>query len=155
MAINAAYKQKMQPYANKAAIALNMPVDVILAQWAIESGNGTNSHSSKYNNHASIKYTINSKTAYKRTDSAFAGYRSIDDFVTDYVRVMKLSYYDAVRSATTVEGTVKALAASPFDEGHYGGNGANLLSMLGLNTSGSTEKKTAVKSVCPTCKRAL
>lgn len=161
MSVNSAYATKMDPYAAKAANALNMPKEVILAQWALESGNGTSSMAVNHNNHGGIKWSKYSKTAKKRSDSAFAHYNSIGDFTTDYIRVMKLSYYDDVRSASTVEGTVKALGASPYDAGHYQSNGvpgAKLFNLMGLKVSGTTaEKKSpaapASQKVCPTCKR--
>jgi flagellum-specific peptidoglycan hydrolase FlgJ len=147
----------MQPYANTAASALGMDASVILAQWALESGNGTSDMAVNHNNHAGIKWSQYSKTAKKRSDSSFAHYNSLSDFVTDYVRVISLSYYDGVRDATTIEGTVKALGASPYDAGHYesgGVKGGKLLTMLGLS-GGSTPEKKPTAAVCPTCHRPL
>lgn len=117
-----AYMNRMQPYANRASGATGIPADVILAQWALESGSGTSAHS-RNNNHGGIKWSQYSKTAIKRSDSEFAAYASLEDFTTDYIRVMKLSYYDKVRSAGSVPAAIKALGESPYDAGHYLING--------------------------------
>ncbi|MFD0591156.1 glucosaminidase domain-containing protein [Paenibacillus sp. GCM10027627] len=169
MAVNSAYAQRMQSYAARAAAAVDMPVEVVLAQWALESGNGTSGHAKNHNNHGGIKYSKHSKTALQRSDSQFAGYRNLDDFVTDYIRVINLGYYDKVREATTIEGTVKALGESPYDAGGYllnGVKGGKLFNLMGLTFGGKTpEKKPTTppaavcpacqRSVCPTCRKAL
>lgn len=103
MATNQAFYDKMRPYAQKAANALGMPVEVILAQWALESGNGTSNLAKTQNNYGGIKYSQYSKTGTKTSANAFAKYSSIDGFVTDYIRVMNLSYYDKVRSADSIK----------------------------------------------------
>jgi flagellum-specific peptidoglycan hydrolase FlgJ len=163
MAIND-FILKVLPYARKAAAELNMPVSVILAQWGVESGGGT-SRFAKGGNLAGLqhnKYTIDGGGApftQSTTGNAFANYNgNLDLFAKDYVRVMKLSYYDKVRAAGTVDETVKALVESKFDAGHYGGTGANIKSWINSYKltqydgaaagSVTTEKKTRS---CPDC----
>lgn len=156
MSVNNAYRTQMQSYANRAAAALNMPADVILAQWALESGNGSSSLAKQHNNHGGIKYTSNSKTARKISGSPFADYASVNDFVTDYIRVLSLSYYKDVRAAGSVEDTIKALGASPYDAGHYtlsGVQGGAVANILGI--SPGKLQAPAQPKVCPTCHRPL
>jgi flagellum-specific peptidoglycan hydrolase FlgJ len=164
VAVNSAYAAKMAPFAARAAAALNMPKEVILAQWSIESGNGTSDHAKKFNNHAGIKVPVSRKFyGYRRQGTAFAGYSSLDAFTNDYISNMSLSFYKNVRGQSTIEGTAKALAKSPWDEGHYGGSGQTLFKVLGITSSGNTpgtvpapgKPPAAVPAVCPTCQRPL
>lgn len=118
MASNTFY-EKMLPYAKQASLALDIPVSVILGQWSLESGRGESVLSAKYNNYGGIKYTKNADGNYQ----GFSTYSSIQEFTNDYIRVMKLSYYNNVRVAVSVPDTVKALGNSPYDAGHYILNG--------------------------------
>lgn len=158
----AQFKTKMDSYAAKAAAAIPMNKDVILAQWGNESGNGTSSRAVNDNNYGGIKYSQYSTTAIKKSDG-FARYASIDGFVTDYIRVMKLSYYSGVRAAAATPGIaddVKALGESPYDAGHYTtpgqAPGSKIASILGTTTGASTSApKPKPPAVCPTCHRPL
>lgn len=122
----------MASYAQRASRATGVPVSVIMAQWDIESAGGTSNAAKSYNNFAGIMYTKNAD--YQAGKSAqgtyFSGYRTIDSFVNDYIRVMNLGYYADVRNASGIADTVKALALSPYDAGHYGGDGKYILSRI-------------------------
>lgn len=116
------YFAKMKPYADRASQALSIPSVVILAQWGLETGFGSSSAAQKLNNHAGIK--SNSQGA-DYNGGTYAGYNSLNSFVTDYIRVMNLSYYAKVREVGktgNVANTVKALDDSPWaeDTGYYG-----------------------------------
>jgi hypothetical protein len=163
----AEYRTKMLPYAVRAKQATNIPHDVILVQWSNESGNGSSAKAIQNNNHAGIKWSKYAVTAGKDS-GGFAIYASLDQFVTDYIRVMKLSYYDAVRSAgatNDIVATIKALGASPYDAGHYmlgdvkGGKLLNALGLLSGTTpaptpttgGGSNFEKKPTVAHCPSC----
>lgn len=110
------YFTKMKPYADRASQATGIPSAVILAQWGLETGFGTSTASQKLNNHAGIKANSQGRDY---DGGTYAGYNSLNKFVTDYVRVMNLSYYDKVRSVGktgNVANTVKALDDSPWAE---------------------------------------
>jgi flagellum-specific peptidoglycan hydrolase FlgJ len=107
------YGSEMMPYAKKTGSQLGMPPEVILAQWSLETGYGGSSLAKNHNNHAGIK---NNSRGRDYVAGAYAGYNSINSFVDDYVRVMRLSYYDKVRSAGSVRDTVIELHKSPWAE---------------------------------------
>lgn len=114
------YYSKMKPYADRAAQSLGIPVSVILAQWSLETGSGTSAAAKNNNNHAGIK---SNSLGSEYNGGTYAGYRSLDGFVKDYIRVMNLSYYDKVRAAgNNVDAVVRALDASPWAEDKQYGN---------------------------------
>lgn len=128
----------MKPYADRAGQALDMPGEVILAQWRLESASGTSRLAVQQNNFGGIKYSQYSKTAQKVAGTEFARYGSIDAFVTDYIRVMSLSYYKDVRAAGSATDTAIALGKSPYDAGHYevnGQQGGKILNLLGVKVA--------------------
>jgi flagellum-specific peptidoglycan hydrolase FlgJ len=99
-----------------AAIASDLtdiPKEVILAQWALESAFGTSDLSKRANNYAGIKSSSKGKDF---VSGSYAGYNSKDSFARDYARVMNLSYYDKVREAKGVNETIDELAKSPYAE---------------------------------------
>ena len=102
----------MLPYAQAAAQKTNIPYEVILAQWALESNYGKSDLAARANNFAGIKW--NRSADY--VSGAYAGYFSVSSFANDYSRVMGLSYYDKVRNAVSIEDTIKALGNSPYAE---------------------------------------
>ncbi len=115
------FLDRIQPYAKNAAEQLGIDVNFIMAQWAYETANGTNLGSRKYNNLAGIKYSpsgAGSIGKYQPSDSAHAGYDTLNDFVSDYVRVMKLSYYKDVISTATgennLDNAILAINKSPY-----------------------------------------
>jgi len=153
------FSTKYDPQITRANQALGMPKEAIAIQLGNESGNGTSKRAINDNNLGGIKYSKYSKVAIKKADG-FARYNSIDDFFTDYIRVMGLSYYADVRTAGktgSVKDTLVALGKSPYDAGHYtdnGNPGSKLLAAIGIITPGKPKPGQPAK-VCPTCHRAL
>lgn len=106
---------KMTPYANRAAQATGIPVEVILTQWGHESGWGTSRISQPgINNFGGIKW-VAAATQLKK-DGMYAAYKSIGQFVDDYIRVMSSDRYSKIRNAVSVEDTIKAYTGSPYAE---------------------------------------
>lgn len=134
--------ERVQPYADRAAQATGLPARVILAQWALETGWGTSYLATHDNNLGGIKYVGVPEQDY--SSGGFAGYRSLDRFVTDYIRVLNGDWggYPAVRAVarkaypdaeTRFRAVAQALGASAYDEGHYDdgrGPGSSLLAVL-------------------------
>jgi len=89
---------------------------VILAQWAHETGWGGSELATKHNNLGCIKYVGKGGV---RGPNGFASYATAREFLRDYIRVMSLDFYRAVRSAPTPDAQIYALQASPYDENHY------------------------------------
>lgn len=105
-----AFIDRVLPYARRAAAATGLPVSVILAQWGGESGWGRNAVAQQ-NNLGAIY-----------GESGFRTYASLDEFTDDWIRVIHLPYYDAVRAAARDGDPVavaRALGESPYDNGHY------------------------------------
>ena len=115
-------------YAKQAAAAVDMPVSVVLGQWALESDYGRSNRAVNHNNLGGIKYSSNGFGS--PVGDGFARYDSIGSYVKDYIRVMKLGYYDKVRAAGGVDDTILELAKSPYDAGHYGGSGKSILNIV-------------------------
>lgn len=124
------YAETMFPYAQRAHEGTGLPVSLVIAQWWNESAAGTSSLARQHNNHGGIKYT---KAGAEYEAGPYAGYRSIDAFVRDYVRVLNLSYYAEVRrvarSGAGVEEVARALGRSPYAESGYG-QGENLIALI-------------------------
>lgn len=120
------FYEDMLPYAQRASRELDMPVSVILAQWALESGYGKSRFAIEGLNFGGIKlskYSTTDKYMIQGGSGAkFAKYDNLDQFTDDYIRVMRLPYYDKVRQADSPLDTLKALALSPYDAGGYSGN---------------------------------
>lgn len=110
---DASFISRMKVYAQGAAAELDMPYEIILAQWALESSWGKSDLSQRANNFAGIK---SSSVGKDYTSGAYAGYHSLENFTRDYIRVMNLSFYDRVREANGIEGTARALDESPWAE---------------------------------------
>jgi len=131
------------PYIQSAASQSGVSSETIAAQWANESGYGKSKLAVDSHNLAGIKYSPHSTTAKRIPGSDFAAYDSYADFVTDYVRVLNLPYYDKVRAAgTDTQAATKALGESPWDAGHYNngsGPGSKLFSILGSGTKMPTQ----------------
>jgi len=123
--MSAEFFETMAPYAQQASQETGVPVSVILAQWALESGYGTSRFAKEGLNFGGIKLSSNSPTKEYMiqggTGAKFAKYSSISQFVEDYVRVLKLGYYKAVREAGDALKAMEALAQSPYDAGGYAG----------------------------------
>lgn len=117
------FYKKYLPYAEKVKKMLGQPVALTLAQWKLETGGGTSRLAKESNNLGGIKYSKYSEYADKETvvypKMSYARYNTLDDFVNDYVRVLKLGYYDDVRKAyatKTINDDVIALGNSPYAE---------------------------------------
>lgn len=107
------YLDTMRPYAQRASTATGVPVAVILAQWAIETGAGTSPASRPpVNNHAGIM-----------TSGKLRAYASIDAFTDDYIATLKLPYYEKVlsraRSGDSWQNVAEELGRSPWDADRY------------------------------------
>lgn len=122
-----AYLERMRPYADQASAATGLPAEVILAQWGVETGWGDSNLARNHNNHGGIKWIAGRSKFQAYQSGLFAGYKSISDFVADYIRVMNLPYYAHVRAAARAgaspEQVALALGNSPYDEGGYAVNG--------------------------------
>lgn len=111
---NAAYFERMFPYAQKASANTNLPTSVILTQWGHETGFGTSEVSKNAKNHGGIKKVASSIAS--GSYGVYASYSSLDQFVEDYSRVMNLSYYTKIRDAGSPDETIAAFAGSPYAE---------------------------------------
>jgi flagellum-specific peptidoglycan hydrolase FlgJ len=143
------FYNKMLPYAQKASNALNIPVSVILGQWAIESGHGTSPLAIGSNNFAGITHVSSSIAIGTSETGKFAKYKDYNQFTEDYIRVMKLGYYDKVRNALGVQETATELGKSPYAGSHYGSTpGGDLLKII--STYGLTKYDTGMVTPSPT-----
>jgi hypothetical protein len=116
---NTAFQKKIAPYAVQAGKLLGMDPNVIMTQWLYETNDGTNVGSRLYNNLAGIKHTGSSTpAAYTVGDSIHAAYPTLSDFVNDYVRVLKLSYYNEIR-AIAKPGVDPIVAKNVIDKSPY------------------------------------
>lgn len=78
------YVRKIQPLAAKAAASTGLAPELIAAWWTWETDYGRN-NTSKANNHAGIGAMSSGKDY---VHHGHAGYKSGDNFVRDYVRVL-------------------------------------------------------------------
>lgn len=113
-----AFFDRMAPYAARASKGTGLDEGVILAQWSLETGNGTSDLMARANNYAGITWW-GGNIGHKDPTSGYAAYNSIDQFVDDYIQVMNSSHYTDVRKAGTVSDTIRNLGASPWAESHY------------------------------------
>ncbi|MCT4564168.1 MAG: glucosaminidase domain-containing protein [Maledivibacter sp.] len=143
------YFDRMKPHAQRASKALGIPVSVILAQWAHESDYGRSWGARHRNNHAGISNFSGKpyswSKAYKveprpKAEGAYYNvYRDVEGFVDDYIHVMNLGYYKAVREAGKTPGIdddVRELGKSPFAGTHYKKNGVfggSIMDMIKTN----------------------
>ena len=109
-------------HAQRASEALGIFPSVILGQWGLETGHGT-SWLVPENNLGGIKYVGQSQASgyvTRESDNAkFATYKTVNDFVDDYIRVLSINGYGypEVRKATTVEAQAEALGESGYCAG--------------------------------------
>ena len=114
------YFKNMLPHAKQAEKETGVPYYWIMAQWAYETGNGTNRGSQSLNNHAGIKYSKYSPTGTTQ-NGMYAQYPSISDFIKDYKRVIGLSYYKPFTSnlgGTDID-LIRNFAKTPWAETKY------------------------------------
>jgi len=106
-----AFIDRALPYARHASEATGVPVSVVLSQWGVESGWGTN-HLSEGNNLGSIAHL-----------GRYVSYPTLDAFIDDWVRVLCLPLYTRVRTAAASGkdpvAVATLLAESPHSESHY------------------------------------
>jgi hypothetical protein len=110
--------------AKKCKNETGIPVSVILAQWILETGAFKSNLFRYCYNLAGIKY----HQAYTNSNG-FTCYPSLEAAADDWIRTIRLGYYDNVRRTASqtnvVEDIIKALGESPWDAGHYNnGQGA-------------------------------
>ncbi|MBX6773014.1 MAG: glucosaminidase domain-containing protein, partial [Chloroflexi bacterium] len=122
----------MAPRAQSAYARTGWLPSVQVAQLAFESSWGDSVLARVHHNYGGIRFTRAAPAGTVATRDGFASYRSDDAFWADYERVQRLSLYDPIRAAAPggAPAQVAALAASPYDAGHYGGDGAALLSII-------------------------
>ena len=105
--------KKMYPYAEYASKQTDIPIEVILSQWALETGWGRENEFINGLNLAGIKKnSTGSEFAY----GDYAGYSTLENSVNDWIRVMNKDYYNGVREASSVPETIQALHSSPWAE---------------------------------------
>lgn len=95
---------------------------VIVAQWAHETGYGTSPLYLEHRNLAGIRNARNK--AFRgpvAPGTTFRHYDTLGQSLDDWVRVIRLPDYDAVRAAHGIDAQIAALGASPWDAGHYRG----------------------------------
>lgn len=116
--------------ADQAASETGLSRWTILSQWAVETGWGTSNLAVRWHNLAGIRWYNHSGTVQvggtrDTFGSGFAGYSTLTAFLADYVRALRLSYYRALLATAgqPVDVQLVALAASPWDAGHYAGGG--------------------------------
>lgn len=106
-----AFLDRVIDHARDAAGRTGLPVSVVLAQWASESGWGTNG-CARRNNLGCIM-----------AGDAIRDYPDLPSFVDDYVRVLCLPAYAPVRSLAAGGAdpldVAAALGSSPYDADHY------------------------------------
>lgn len=113
--------RKMQPHAIRASRELNIPVSVILSQWAHESYYGYSDLAKRANNLGGIKYW-GSGYINDGKSGMYANYNTLDRWTDAYIQFMSGKRYAPVRNAGSVSETVRALSSSGYAEsGYYGG----------------------------------
>lgn len=129
---NAKWFESMFPEAQRAHSGTGVPTSVILAHWALETGYGTSGSYREGNNVGGVR-TASGPYA---TGLLYghAKYATVQDGVSDYIRVMNLSYYDLVRSAGDPQAAIVRLDESPWAEDKQQGvNLRDIFSTYGLS----------------------
>lgn len=135
--MSSAYWMKMTPYANRVASATGIPASFVLAQWSLETGDGSSRAATQLNNHAGIK--ANSLGA-DYDGGTYAGYNSINSFVSDYIRFFNKPVHPNYAKAKELakkgdaRGFAKALEGTWAEDGKYSGKILGVLNGTG-NTS--------------------
>lgn len=88
------------PWAEQAASQIGVATDTVLAQWAVESGWGTNTGASADNNPGALMDS---------TGNALEDYSSPSAFVSDYVSTIDNNFSGAVNSGSDVQQFVSGL----------------------------------------------
>lgn len=144
-----AFLDRMAPYARKATQETGIPTSVILAQWAWETTWGKAKGATVRNNYGGISNFTGSVPSWSKAYKVdprpadekgwYYNYKTIDDFVADYITVMKHPNYAAVRAAGSTPGLLDdatALGNSPYAKSSYMKNGVpggNLVDLIRAN----------------------
>lgn len=105
--------------ARMASSRTGVPVSVILAQWAIETGYGTSRAWLKGNNYAGVS-----------PGGRLADYPTRTDGLAAYIATLQHRRYDPIRHTSSAHGAAVALGQSPWAESHYGGDGRQLIQVM-------------------------
>lgn len=141
--------ERMAPYARKASQMTGVSTEAILAQWAWETNDGGygNSKGARVrNNFAGLSWSKNSVPSWSKAVAVdprpaneggyYFRYKSVEDFVTDYVHYMNNGKYENIKAAGATPGLVddaKAMGDSPWSLGKYGKDGGGLVSIIRKN----------------------
>ena len=112
MSATLAFANQWAPYAQEAGATLGVDPNVILGQWALESGYGTNSATTQNNNPGAIM-----------SGSSPASYASQQAFEQYYVNTIANDFPNAVGSGSNAVAFSNALASGV--NGSYFGSGTN------------------------------
>lgn len=107
------FVHRVQPAAQLAAAALNVPIEAVISQWALESGWGTSELAAKYNNLGGIKAFGNwtgkkvsmpsfEKNRTVKEVSPFRVYDDLPSYGRDYASFLSTPRYANVRGTNTV-----------------------------------------------------
>ena len=110
--INAAWVSEILPYVRQVSASTGVYPSVLLALAAEETGYGASALAAQ-NNLSGIRYV--GQAGARKVAGGFAAYPSLGAWATDMTRVLDLSYYSAVRSASTPQAQIAALAESPYN----------------------------------------
>ena len=110
--INAAWVSEILPYVRQVSASTGVYPSVLLALAAEETGYGASALAAQ-NNLSGIRYV--GQAGARQVAGGFAAYPSLSAWATDMTRVLDLSYYSAVRSASTPQAQIAALAESPYN----------------------------------------
>lgn len=111
---NRQYIEDRKGQAYRMAKGAGIYASVVMAQMIKETGYGGSDLSRNHRNQAGISYT-GAPGSYS-ADGRHAGYYTESAFEADYVRVMRLSFYDHIRAAAA-EGQNPYQVALLFDQG--------------------------------------
>lgn len=122
MTAPAAFFADVAPDAKIASARTGVPVSVILAQWAIETGYGTSSAWLTGHNYAGVS-----------PGGHVASYTDRPSGLAAYISTLSSQFYAAVRGAGSPSAAAVALGDSPWAASHYGGHGADLQTVITTN----------------------
>ena len=121
----AAFIDWATPWAVEASRRTGIHWQVIVAQWCHETGFGTSALFITHRNPGGIRRSALTPTAPVAPGGTFRHYDSWGEAMADYVRVMLLGYYTAVRVDAGIGAQIVELGKSPYDAGHYRGSKAS------------------------------
>lgn len=112
------------PWAVEASRLTGMHWQVIVAQWCHETGYGTSELFQAHRNFAGVRNASDPRfRGPVKPGTTFRSYATTDDGFADYLRVLGLPYYIAVRNRELgIADQIAELGVSPWDAGHYRGS---------------------------------